>query len=270
MRLRVRRIFVILGVIVSLVVGVLSIQIAAALTAAAAPPPAPPVSIGTLKTELAAEQARSAALQQQLQELLSVSDTLSQALNTTSDQVSTDGLSADQLRQRLQQAQTKLSTVTALLNAAQAKLASMQAAINSAGSSGSGGSTTTTGGGSSGSGGSSATTPPAAPTAAPAAPTPAPATFSATVTAGGVLVSWPMCTASGFSRYAVVRSTDSEIHYPPEDFDTLAASITSSSTTSYLDPVGSGTYWYRVWCLTSSGGEILTAWSTGTAKVTVP
>jgi hypothetical protein len=61
-----RRGAVIAGVIASLLVGVLSIQVAADLTAAAAPPPAPPVSLDTLKRQLAAEQDRASGLQQQL------------------------------------------------------------------------------------------------------------------------------------------------------------------------------------------------------------
>ncbi len=66
MRLHIRRAFVIAGVVVSLVVGLASIQVAAALTAAAAPPPPPPVSLDSLQAALAQEQARGAELQAQL------------------------------------------------------------------------------------------------------------------------------------------------------------------------------------------------------------
>ena len=83
MKLRIRRAFVIAGVVISLIVGLASIQVAAALTAAAAPPPAPPVSLDTLKTALADEQARGADLQAQLAELNDLTASLSAALADT-------------------------------------------------------------------------------------------------------------------------------------------------------------------------------------------
>ena len=174
MNLRLRRTLVAAGVIASLVVGVASIEVAAGLTAAAAPPPAPPVSISSLKQDLAAEQARSASLQDQLNELLGVSDSLSAILNSTADQVSTDGLSAEQLRQRLSLAQKKLASVSQLLADAQARLAATQAAAAA--------------GPAAEEDGASSSAPPAAPPAEPAAAPPAaiPVAPPAAPTAGPV------------------------------------------------------------------------------------
>lgn len=259
MKLRLRRTLVAFGVVASVIAGIASIQVAGSLAAAAAPPTAPPISMAALKGQLEAEQVRSAALQEQLNALLEVSNSLSAALDSTSDQVSTDGLTADQLRQRLIAAQNKLASITALLEAAQKRLASLQGA-----STGGGGS-----GGSGGTSGSGATSAPGGggPTAAPAPPA---ASFTATLVSGGVQLSWPTCTASGFASYAIVRSKDSEVHYPPEDLDTVVATITSAATTTVTDPVASGTYWYQVYCRTNAGGEARTASKTAILKVTVP
>ena len=170
MNLRLRRTLVAVGVVASLMVGVASIEVAAGLTAAAAPPTAPPVSISSLKQDLAAEQARSASLQEQLDQLLGVSDNLSAILDSTADQVSTDGLSAEQLRQRLAVAQKKLASVSQLLADAQARLAATQAAAAAAVASSA----------------PQATAPPAEPAAAPPAAPPAvlPAAPPAVPTAG--------------------------------------------------------------------------------------
>ena len=94
-------VLVLAGVIASLIVGLFSIRIAAQLAAAAAPPPAPPVSIEELQRQLTAEQARAAALEADLDELLGLSGDLTLALSKTEDQVSADGLTAKQLRDRL-------------------------------------------------------------------------------------------------------------------------------------------------------------------------
>jgi hypothetical protein len=145
MNLQIRRGLVLTGVALSLAVGLASIRVAAALTADAAPPPAPPVSMASLQAQLTAEQAGSVALQQQLDEVDSLTAQLSDAIGVTSSDVSTDGLNARQLRARLVAAQKKLATASRLLEQARAKLA----AVNSA-------------------------TPPATPVAAPVAPVEAP------------------------------------------------------------------------------------------------
>jgi hypothetical protein len=87
---------------------------------------------------------------------------------------------------------------------------------------------------------------------------------------GRVRVSWTTCSANGFDSYAVVRSGDPEIHYPPEDLDTLVARITDQGRTSTVDAAPSGSAWYRVYCLTRSGGETRTSASTSTVRINVP
>lgn len=120
-------------------------------------------------------------------------------------------------------------------------------------------------------------TPTAAPTAT-ARPTPKPTSAppadqpDLSVQAGdnGVDLAWTSCSSSAFAAYAVVRSADSEIHYPPEDRDSLVALVTSRATTSVLDtgaPSG-GRAWYRVWCLSRHDGEYKSIWSTPTRSVT--
>jgi hypothetical protein len=257
-KLRLRRSVVIASVILSLVVGLVSIRVAARLAEAAAPPPAPPVSIGTLTAELDAERARATSLQQQLDELVLATGQLTSALGATGDQVSLDGLTAAQLRDRLKAAEAKLTKISSLLAQAQARLVALQAAANQGGSGGSGSTGSTGGGG--------------APTTPPTTPAPSPAAVMLTVAAasGGVEATWSGCPSSGFNSYALVRSLDSEIHYPPEDRDTLVARITDRSQTSLLDSATpSGKLWYRLYCLTGSG-ELRIAASSATRTVTVP
>ena len=72
-------------------------------------------------------------------------------------------------------------------------------------------------------------------------------------------------TSSRFAAYAVVRSLDSEIHYPAEDRDTVVALITSAGTTSLTDTgAPNSKVYYAVWCLSRSDGEYKTIWKTPT------
>jgi len=257
---RVRRTAVVLGVVGSLVFGVVSIQVAADLAAAAAPPPAPPISMDALKAQLTAEQARATSLQQQLEDLLGVTSQLTAALDSTASQVNDDGLTADQLRTRLKAAEGKLKAVNQLLKKAQARLAALGQSINDATTKTP---TTPVGGG----GGAPGPTKAPSPTAAVAA------SFALSLAAvgSGVKATWTTCSTTGFYAYALVRSTDSEIHYPPEDRDTLVAVVTSNATTSATDsPVPAGSLWYRVYCLTRSGGETRVSKTTPTVKITAP
>ncbi len=83
-------------------------------------------------------------------------------------------------------------------------------------------------------------------------------------------LSWTVCTSPSFAAYGVVRSTDSEIHYPAEDNDTVVALVTSRSATRLTDsgaPAGVRV-WYAVWCLSASDGEYKTIWKTPTVAVT--
>lgn len=248
---RTRRTLVIAGVVVSLAVGFASIQVAAALTAAAAPPPAPPISLTALKTSLAAEQARGADLQAQLDELNDLTASLSDALKDTSSQVGTEGLTAKQLATRLRTAQAKLAAVQTLLAKAKAKLAALNAAANGSSSGGSGGS----GGGSGGSGGGGSGTA---------------FSLSLSLASGNVRADWTACTASGFTGYALVRSLDPEIHYPPEDRDTVIAQVGSGTTAATDASAPKGSLTYRVYCLRNQGGETKVAASTSSKQIAVP
>lgn len=262
MNRRVRRSVVVLGVAASLLLGLTSIRVAADLAAAAAPPPAPPISLQTLKDQLTAEQDRAAGLQQQLEDLLDVTDQLTAVLDATQVQVADDGLTAAELQDRLKAAKSKLAVVNGLLEKAKARLAALGAAT--AGLSAGGGSSGKGGGGGGGGGGSAAAT---------ATPKP-PATgfsLSLTLAGGGVRATWSTCSVSNFYGYALVRSTDHEIHYPPEDKDTLVTQISSNGTTTYTDGAApSGTPTYRLYCLTRAGGETRVGTTTSSVQITVP
>jgi hypothetical protein len=249
MKQRLRRVVVTLGVASSVVAGAASIQLAAMYTAAAVPPSAPPVSIDSLRAQLTAEQERSAALQGQLDELIDLTGQLSGAVDTTQSQISTDGLTASQLRQRLEAAQGKLTSVTALLTQAQARLVALQGALAQAG----------------------VKAPPGGAGApAPGAPPPGMSLTLSHVT-GGIKVDWSSCSVAGFIGYAVVRATDHEIHFPPEDVDLEIARISSSSTTSIVDGAAPlGTIAYQVFCLATKDGHAKWVAKTPLRTITVP
>jgi len=105
------------------------------------------------------------------------------------------------------------------------------------------------------------------PTAAPAQDTP---TLAVDVRNGNPALSWTTCTSEAFKAYAVVRSTDSEIHYPPEDHDTVVAMVTSRADTRQADTGAAAgvRVWYRVWCLSRTDNEYKTIWRTPTVSVT--
>jgi len=249
----VRRSLVVSGVMASLLVGLFSIRVAAEMTAAAQPPPAPPVSMDSLKTALTAEQARGAALQAELDDLLTVTDQLTAALSSTEGEVKVDGLTAKELKARLKAAEAKLKTVNQLLKEAQRRLTALGVAPVKTPRPASGGG-----------GGTTATPTPTPPVAA------AGFDIRVSVVSGGVLVTWTTCAVSGFDSYALVRSSDSEVHYPPEDNDTVVAHLPSQSTTSFVDAAPAGSQWYRLYCLTKSGGEIKTAARSSVVRVNVP
>lgn len=252
MNIRLRRALVVAGVAVSVALGLVSIRVAAELTAAAAPPPAPPVSIDELRAALATEQSRAGALQQQLDDLLGVTGQLSEALETTGDQVSLDGLTAEQLRDRLEAAEAKLAAVTELLRQAEARLADLRAAA---------GAQAAAIGGTSGSGSGTAA----------ATPRPTPQILGLTLTlagGGGVAASWTTCSTAALDSYALVRSIDKEVHYPPEGGDTLVARDPSTTAVDAAAP--SGTLWYRVYCLALIDGQAKTVAKSDTQSIVVP
>ena len=246
MRMVVRRSLVVLGVIASLLVGLVSVRVAADLTAAAAPPIAPPVSLATLQDQLVAERARADALRSELDQLLGVTGDLSGAIGATSDQVATDDLTADQLRKRLADADAKLRRLKKLLASAEARLAALEGAADAGGSSG----------------GAAAATP---------KPTPEVISLTLALSGGDVVADWSTCRADGFAKYVLVRSTDKEVHYPPEGQDSIAATVTTRSTTKATDAdAPAGTVWYRLYCLATRDGQAKTVAKSGTESVTVP
>ncbi len=260
---RVRRSVVVLGVAASLLLGLTSIRVAADLAAAAAPPPAPPISLQTLKAQLTAEQDRATGLEQQLADLLDVTGQLTEALDATQTQVVDDGLTAAELQDRLKAAKTKLAVVNGLLDKAKARLAALGAATAGL-SVGSGSSGKKGGGGGGGGGGSGAPTPTTKPPATSFS-------LSLALGGGGVKATWSTCSVSNFYGYALVRSTDHEIHYPPEDKDTLVTQISSNGTTAYPDGAApSGTLTYRLYCLTRRDGETRVGAATSSVQISVP
>ena len=105
-------------------------------------------------------------------------------------------------------------------------------------------------------------------------PTPAPAQGSGALAVdvrnGNPVLSWTECTSGSFAAYAVVRSSDSEIHFPAEDRDTVVAMVTERGSTRLTDgnaPAGAKA-WYRVWCVSRNDGEYKTIWRTPTVSVT--
>ena len=182
---------------------------------------------------------------------MAVTDELTAALASTEGEVKVDGLTAKELRARLKAADAKLKTVNRLLKEAQRRLAALGAAPVKT------------------------PKPTSATGTTKATPTPAPTTgppfdLLVEVESGGVVATWTACAAAGFDSYALVRSTDSEIHYPPEDGDTLVAQVTEQAPSSFTDAAPSGSNWYRLYCLTSSGGETQIAERTSTVRANVP
>jgi hypothetical protein len=273
--LHIRRSLVVGGVIGSLVLGVVSIRVAARLAEAAGPPPAPPISMADLTARLQEEEARAAALQAQLDDLIGVTDQLRAALSGTADQVSLDGLTADELRARLQEAESTLATVTALLADAQARLARLAAAGSGTSGGGGGG----TGGGGSGTGGSGtggATPGPGGVGSTPgptggATATAAPFTLSLSNSSGDVSATWGYCASTPFDSYALVRSSIAEVHWPPETANTQVARIFSQGTLSTVDTgAPSGTSWYQVYCLVNRDAEVQISRTSNMVSITLP
>jgi hypothetical protein len=255
MNVSIRRASVTAGVIVSILAGAAAIQLAAMYAAAAAPPKAPPVSLDSLRSQLTAEQQRSAALQGQLDELTALTGQLSDLLDSTKTEISSDGLTAAQLRSRLAGAQSKLAAVSQQLKAAQARLDQLNKAFADAGKQ------------------PPPPPPPAAGGGGGGAPPPAATgmTLALSRSGGVVNVDWSSCSASSFAGYAVVRSTDSEIHWPPEDHDTEIARITNRATTAYSDGgAPSGTLTYQVYCLSTQGGDTQSVAHTPARGISVP
>lgn len=109
--IRLRRPLVVLGVLLSLLTGAATIQAAAAWTAASSPLAAKPPSVESLQNALATEQARSAALQDQLDELSAGSADLTTALEVARDRIASDTAHATELQASLEAARAKLAAL---------------------------------------------------------------------------------------------------------------------------------------------------------------
>lgn len=137
MQLVLRRAVVVAAVVLSLAVGVLAVRAAAAWTASSAPLTAAPVSAKTLALQLADEQARSAALEENLSALSVQTTDLATALQAARDQVANDAKTAKQLEAKLAAAKKKLMALNRSIQLAAAR-ASTAARPSTASSSGSG------------------------------------------------------------------------------------------------------------------------------------
>lgn len=109
--LSLRRPLVILGVLLSLLAGMLTIRAAAAWTAASSPLVARPPSVESLQAALAGEESRSAALQAQLDELTAGSADLAAALEAARNRIASDTAQATELQASLKAATAKLATL---------------------------------------------------------------------------------------------------------------------------------------------------------------
>ena len=253
-RLVARRALVAVLVVVSLAGGAAAIQAAATWTAEFARFPSPVPGIAQLTAQLAQEEDRSAALQAQLDDLLSNSADLASALDEVDAQVGMDTGTAADVRASLEEARARVAKLQEALRKAGAILPAP----------------------------TPAPTPPSAGAGAPppaATPTPAPTSASATARPAGTLsvslasgqplLEWTACTASNFAAFAIVRSQDSEIHFPAETNDMLVALVANQSASSLVDsgaPAGTRSY-YRVWCSYLSDNEYKTIWVSNTVAI---
>ncbi len=111
----VRRSLVALGVVASVTVGVATVEAAATWTAQSAPLSVAPESVESLTSRLAAEEARSADLQAQLDAPHGHAGDLSTALNAATDRIATDAETAQALRDRLTAAKERLAALEKLI-----------------------------------------------------------------------------------------------------------------------------------------------------------
>jgi chromosome segregation ATPase len=106
-----RRSLVVGGVLLSLFLGVATIQAAAAWTAAASPLADKPPSVESLRATLKTAQERSTALQSQLDELNAGSTELVAALGAARERIASDAMQATELRSSLNAAKAKLAAL---------------------------------------------------------------------------------------------------------------------------------------------------------------
>jgi len=110
-RLRARRLATLAGVLAVLVLGAGAIRAAADWTAASAPLAGAPISVVEWQSRLAEEQARSAALNTQLDALAGRSADLESALSEANLRIAADTAHAAELEAQLEAATTKLAAL---------------------------------------------------------------------------------------------------------------------------------------------------------------
>lgn len=121
----VRRWLVVGGVVLSLLLGALSIEAAAAWARASAPPPAPAVTVESLQAQLESERLRSAALLEQLTAIGRQSRQLADGLAAAQERIGTDLAAADAMRAELAAAKKRLADLKRQMAAARAASASV-------------------------------------------------------------------------------------------------------------------------------------------------
>jgi hypothetical protein len=123
-----RRPIVILGVVLSLLVGAATIRAAALWTASSASLVAKPPSVDSLEADLATEQARSAGLQTQLEQLTAGSGAMASALEAARDRIKADATHAQDLVANLEATKAKMVALEQSIAAAKAAVARAMAA----------------------------------------------------------------------------------------------------------------------------------------------
>ena len=108
------------GVVLSLLLGALSIEAAAAWARASAPPAAPAITVDSLQAQLEAEHVRSAALLEQLTAIGRQSRELADGLAVARDRIGTDLAAADAVRAELAAAKKQLADLKRQMAAARA------------------------------------------------------------------------------------------------------------------------------------------------------
>jgi hypothetical protein len=108
------------GVVLSLLLGALSIEAAAAWARASAPPAAPAITVESLQAQLEAEHVRSAVLLEQLTAIGRQSRQLADGLAAARERIGTDLAAADAMRAELAAAKKQLADLKRQMAAARA------------------------------------------------------------------------------------------------------------------------------------------------------
>ncbi len=127
-----RRSLVAGGVVLSLLLGALSIEAAAAWARASAPPAAPAITVESLEAQLEAEHVRSAVLREQLTAIGRQSRQLADGLAAARERIGTDLAAADAMRAELAAAKKQLADLKRQMAAARAASASANASAGAA------------------------------------------------------------------------------------------------------------------------------------------